>query len=143
MIKIIIVDDSAFLRRILREHLSRKRSSGILADGCSLFEAGTKDEALKLFKNEQPDLVFLDIVMDQSDHDGIDVLIEFMRCDKKPRIIMMSAIGQERIIDECMSRGAVGYILKPFEEEQVMTSLEHAMASDSAGQMQGLSSYPQ
>ena len=131
MKRILIVDDSAFLRRILKGHLSVERLRGLFTGDCVWTEAGTKAEALQKAQQERPDLILLDIVMDEGERDGIEILDAIMRGGWGCKVIMMSAVGQEPIIRECLAKGASGYVLKPFDEEQVFAMIETVMATPS------------
>ena len=65
-------------------------------------------------EDSKPDLVLLDIIMPETG--GIDVLIEV---GKDQNIIVISAVGQEKVVDEAKELGAKGYIVKPFDNNQV------------------------
>lgn len=110
MKKILIVDDSMFMRMTLKNNLP---------NGYEIIEAASGPEALKQFKKQNPDLVLLDIVMPEGEEEGIDVLQKIMKYDTKACVVMISAIGQDAIIDQCKKLGAKDYIAKPFDEKQV------------------------
>lgn len=131
MTKILIVDDSAFLRRILKGYLAKKRPEGSLTDGCILLEAESKEQALRLYKEERPEVILLDIVMNRGDRDGIEFLMEMMKENNPPKVIMMSAIGQDRVMAECRNLGALEYIIKPFDEQQVIATVDSVLANES------------
>lgn len=113
--KILLVDDSSFMRKVLRDILEK--------NGFSNFdEAENGEEGLEKFKSFQPDLVLLDIVMPKVD--GIGFLKE---AGSDAKVIVISAIGQDAIINEAKENGAMGYIVKPFENEQVMGEVEKVL----------------
>jgi two-component system chemotaxis response regulator CheY len=105
--KILIVDDSAFMRTVLKNILENFGYSNFV-------EAGNGVEALEKAKTENPDLIMLDIIM--PDKGGLDVLKEIGSTHK---ILMITAVGQEKIIEEAKGLGAKGYIIKPFDNHQV------------------------
>lgn len=120
MVKILLVDDSAFMRKIERNILEKNEYKDII-------EASGGKQALLKFKEEKPDLVLLDIIM--PDVGGIDALRDMKKINPKAKVIMVTAVGQEAIVEECNQLGAVGYIVKPFEEEKVMELIESVLDS--------------
>jgi two-component system chemotaxis response regulator CheY len=73
---------------------------------------------------KQPDLVTLDMIL--PDSTGLDVLKEIKKHNKNIKVIMVSAVGQESIVNEAMFNGAEAYIVKPFKEEKVMEILANS-----------------
>jgi len=127
--KILIVDDSAFMRTILKNLIPQSK----WADA-TVIEASDGDEAIAQSHNEKPDLVLLDIVMPGKD--GIEVLKEIGYA--LPSVVIVSSMGQEAIIDQAKTLGAKDYIVKPFDAKLVIDSLnklypETAPAATSAG----------
>ncbi len=113
--KILIVDDSLFMRMTLRNNLIGEYE---------IVEADSGAEALEQFQKEKPDLVLLDIVMPQGEEEGIRVLKEIMKNHPQAQIVMITAVGQEAIIEECKKLGAKDYIVKPFDEKLVNETVE-------------------
>jgi len=113
--KILIVDDSAFMRKVLSDIL---REGGIT----NIIEAENGREAIEKVKAEAPDLVLLDIVMPEVD--GIETLKKIGKLEK---VLMISAIGQESIIKEAKDNGALGYIVKPFDQEKVLEEVKKVL----------------
>ncbi|MBU1128985.1 MAG: response regulator [Candidatus Omnitrophica bacterium] len=114
MKKILIADDSLFMRKIL---------SDILSGTYQIVEAATGAEAKEQIKKEKPDLILLDIIMPEGEETGIRVLEDTMKAAPKTRVIMISAVGQETILDECKKLGAVDYIVKPFDKKTVISTV--------------------
>ena len=113
--KILIVDDSDFMRMILKR---------IFAPSYDVLECGDGDEAVKLFKGKRPDVTLLDIVMPRLE--GIEALKQMKAADKEAKIIMITAVGQEAVVNECKELGAADYIVKPFDEAKVReTVMKH------------------
>lgn len=115
MKKILIVDDSLFMRMTLKSNLIKEYE---------IVEADSGVEALKQFEKEKPDLVLLDIVMPQGEAEGVRVLEEIMKNDPQAQVVMITAVGQEAIIEECKNLGAKDYIVKPFDEKLVNETVE-------------------
>jgi len=116
MSKILIVDDSSFMRKILSDILVKNGYEDIV-------EAKDGTEAIEKFKVEKPELVILDIIMPEID--GIEVLKEIIPLGAQA--IVVSAVGQDKMIDEVMSLGAKGYVIKPFEEKQVVDEVNKVL----------------
>ena len=113
--KILIADDSLFMRMTLRNNLPEEYE---------IVEADSGAEALEQFQKEKPDLVLLDIVMPQGEEEGIRVLKEMMKNNPQAQVVMITAVGQEAIIEECKKLGAKDYIVKPFDEKLVNETVE-------------------
>lgn len=108
--KILIVDDSAFMRMTLRDILVK---GGNEIAG----EAETGDEAVDKYKQLKPDLVTMDIVMLKMD--GIKAVKEIIAQDPNAKILMVSAMGQQALIVDSIQAGAKGFVIKPFKPESV------------------------
>lgn len=109
-IKVMIVDDSLFMRKMLR---------GILEeDGYQVIaEAADGIEAVAKYQEFRPDITTMDIVMPTKN--GIEALTEIMALDGKAKVVMCSAIGQEALTQTAHAAGAKDFILKPFNPERV------------------------
>lgn len=110
--KILIVDDSAFMRKVLRDIFESAGYSNFT-------EAGNGREAIEKFTSEKPDFIFLDMIMPE--YNGMDVLREI---GKIAKIIVVSAVGQQEMITEAKSLGALDYVVKPFDRDQVLEKAE-------------------
>ncbi len=108
--KILIVDDSTFMRKILINILLKMGYTEII-------EAEDGNVAVTKYKAEKPALVLLDIIMENKD--GIEALREIMASDKKAKVVMVSAVGQEQMVKEAMDLGAEDFIVKPFNASKV------------------------
>jgi len=118
MKKILIVDDSLFMRSVLKDVLSSKVGK------YNIVEATSSTSALKLFRKENPDLILLDIIMPESEEAGLEVLRGVMEAKPEAKIVMISAVGQELVMEECKKLGAKDYITKPFDEMHVIKTVE-------------------
>jgi len=112
--KILVVDDSEFMRRMVSNILTRNVFDEIV-------EATDGLEAVEAFQRDTPDLVLLDLFMPGMD--GIEALRRIMDIDEDAKVVILTAMGQEQMRNECLKLGAVDYIVKPFEEEQVVEVL--------------------
>ncbi|MCD6510642.1 MAG: response regulator [Thermoprotei archaeon] len=117
-IRVLIVDDSLFMRKMLRKKLEARniRVIGEAEDGLRAFEE---------YKKLTPDIVLLDIVMPKAD--GIKALKLIRGYDPTAKVIMLTAIGQEKLIKEARELGAVGYIVKPFDEDNLIKTIMRVM----------------
>ncbi|HEY5561066.1 MAG TPA: sporulation transcription factor Spo0A [Clostridiaceae bacterium] len=110
-INVIIVDDNREFCNILNDFLSNKSDivvTGIAKDGI---------EALKLVQDNKPDLVILDIIMPNLDGLGVLEELSHMNIQPMPRVIVLSAVGQDRITQRALALGADYYVIKPFDLE--------------------------
>lgn len=108
-ISVIIADDNKEFCNILNDYLLNQRDiivTGIAKDGI---------EALKLIQEKKPDLVVLDIIMPHLDGLGVLEKLNSMQLEHFPRIIVLSAVGQDRITQRAITLGADYYVVKPFD----------------------------
>ncbi len=116
--RVLIADDAAFMREMLRE---------ILTDGGYrvVAEAAEGASTIESYREHRPDLVTLDIVMPGKS--GLEVLREIVEMDSEACVVMCSALGQEALVMEALESGAREYIIKPFKPDQVLDALEKAL----------------
>ena len=112
MSKVLVVDDSTFMRNVLIDILKE------IDPDCETDEAGNGKEALEKCESGDYDLMLLDIIMAETG--GIEVL---QKVGKKVKTIVVSAVGQTSMIKEATDAGAVDYIVKPFDNEAIKTTL--------------------
>ena len=118
MATIMVVDDAAFMRM---------RAAKLLAEeGYEIIEAGNGAEALKLYEENKPDCVLMDITMPEMD--GLTALKEIRKLDPEARIAMVTAMGQQAIILEALKAGAKDFVIKPFEKERVVDAVAKLLA---------------
>ena len=115
MKKVLIVDDGAFMRLLIKGILGK---NGYEVVG----EAEDGFVAIDKFKELHPDLVTMDITMPNCD--GIAALKEIIKEDEDASVVMVSSMGQEAYIKEAISSGAKGFIVKPFDESTFMAILD-------------------
>lgn len=114
MKRILIVDDAAFVRYALRIMLEK---NGFEVIG----EAENGIVAIQKYKELMPDIVTMDITMPELT--GIEAVKAITMFDPQAKVVMVSAMGQERLIKEALLNGAKYFIVKPFEEEMVIKTL--------------------
>jgi len=116
MKKVLIVDDSLFMRQSIKSTLVN--SGRYLVVG----EAATGDQGIELSLDLQPDIITMDNIL--PDMLGIDIIKELRKEDVLAKIIMVSAVGQESIIQECRNSGADDYLVKPFSNESLIERID-------------------
>ena len=109
--KILIVDDAAFMRMMLKNILG-KGGHEIVGEG----QDG--NEAVQKYMELKPDVVTMDIVMPRVN--GIEAVREIMKKDPNAKIVMISALGQEAMVKEALELGAKDFIVKPFNKDKVL-----------------------
>ncbi|MBC8522122.1 MAG: response regulator [Methanomicrobia archaeon] len=118
MAKVLIVDDAAFMRMMLKNILG--------ANGHEIVgEAADGAQSLEKYAQLKPDLVTMDIVMPQLD--GIEATREIMTSHPEARIVMCTAVGQQAKVLEAMKAGAKGYIVKPFQAPKVVEEINKVL----------------
>ncbi|HYG34109.1 MAG TPA: response regulator [Clostridia bacterium] len=118
MKNILVVDDSSFARRTLRQILQEA--------GYTVEEAKDGPEALEKYFLKRPDLVLLDIVMEGMD--GLDVLRKLNELDPAAEVVMATADVQTATQAEAKSLGAAGYIRKPYNSGEVLETVSKVLA---------------
>jgi len=119
MKRVLIADDAAFMRMLLKNMLEK---NGFEVVG----EAENGSVAVAKYKELQPDIVTMDITMPETD--GIEALKEIKIFDSKAKVVMLSALGQESYIKEAIMLGAKYFIVKPFNENHVIETLNKILA---------------
>ena len=117
MKKVLIVDNSSYMRMFVKKIIEKGGFQNI-------FEASGKDDAMEVFKLENPDIVILDLNMSEAKMDGIHVLTDIMKINPETVVIIISAVGHENVKDECIALGAKRYIRKPLDTEILLKTLE-------------------
>lgn len=112
---ILIVDDAAFMRAMLKDML-------VALDYVVVGEGRNGLEAVQLYKRLKPDLVTLDITMPEMD--GIAALKEIKRFDPQAKVIMCSAMGQQKLVVDSIQAGAKDFLVKPFNKDRIADTLK-------------------
>lgn len=113
MAKILVVDDTIFMRKMLSDILVK--------DGHEIVgEAENAREAVNAFEKLKPDLVTMDIIMPEVEGiNAMKAIEKIISLNKKARILMVSALGQQQFVVESIRAGAKDFIVKPFEPSNV------------------------
>ncbi len=119
MSKVLIVDDAAFMRMMLKDILSK---NGYEVVG----EAENGKIAVDKFKELKPDLVTMDITMPELD--GISAVKAIKSEDASARIVMCSAMGQQAMVIDAIQAGAKDFIVKPFQPDRVLEAVQKALS---------------
>jgi two-component system, chemotaxis family, chemotaxis protein CheY len=118
MSKILIVDDSNLILTLLEREIIQTMPKGSV----ELVKAHNGFEAIKKYKEEKPDLVFLDIIMPNID--GVVVLMEIIEHNPKAHVVIISSLYNEYYVKTAKRLGAVDYLSKPFKIEDIEIILE-------------------
>lgn len=118
--KVLIVDDAAFMRLRLRRVLEQA--------GHTVQEAENGNQAVALYERDRPDAVFMDISMPECD--GFEAMARLRAVDPAAQVIMLSALGQQETVIEAIQKGAVDFIVKPYEPERIQQALARILSPD-------------
>jgi len=116
--RVIIADDESVIRADLREMLS---NLNYLVVG----EVGDGRSAVNLARELKPDVVIMDIKM--PDMDGIEAA-KTMTQEKIAPVLLLTAYAQRDLVDRAKEAGVVGYLVKPFREQEIVPAIEIALA---------------
>lgn len=117
--KIMITDDAAFMRMMIKNIL-------VEAGHDVVAEAANGVEAVAMYAQHQPDVVTMDITM--PDMDGIEAVKTIKSQHPDARIVMCSAMGQQKMVLEAVQAGAKGFIVKPFDKDKVLAEINKLLS---------------
>ncbi len=112
--KILLVDDAAFMRKMIKDTLTK-------AGYTEVFEAVDGADAVAKYGELQPDLVMMDITMPNMD--GLEALKTIRAKDGNANVVMCSAMGQESMVIDAVRSGAKDFIVKPFKADRVLKTV--------------------
>jgi len=118
---ILIVDDARFMRTMLKNILESAQLS------TNIVEAIDHTSAIEMYNKVKPELVTMDINLPHTD--GITCMKEILKINPHAKVLMVSAIEQKSVIDDAINSGAIGYIKKPFEENNVISTVKELLNS--------------
>lgn len=118
MARILIVDDAKFMRMTL-SNILKKANHEVVGEG----ENGR--DGVKLYKDLQPDLVTMDITMPEMS--GLEAVKEIKAEFPNAKVIMCSAMGQQKMVVEAIEAGAKDFIVKPFDENRVIDAINRVL----------------
>ena len=115
---ILIADDAAFMRKMIRLTLAEAGFTNIV-------EADNGNKAVEIYKEEKPSLVLLDITM--AGKDGLSTLKDIIAFDAQAKVIMCSAIGREQTVMTAIQSGAMDYVVKPFQKDKLIETVQNIL----------------
>jgi len=116
--KVLIVDDAKLMRNMIKKILKEMKDVTTL-------ETDNGESAVELYKAVKPDLVTMDITMDFKN--GVEAAKEILSYKPNAKIIMITALGQEKYLHECISLGVKDFIVKPFTKERILSAIKKAL----------------
>lgn len=114
---ILVVDDAAFMRMMIRDILAK--------EGYVIHEAVNGRDAVEKYDEVRPDLVTMDITMPEMT--GIEALRAIRSSDANARVLMVSAMGQQKMIVEALESGAMDFLVKPFQPTKVLETVKKCL----------------
>ena len=114
MAKIMLVDDAAFMRMMVKNALTKSGYDNFV-------EAQDGAEAVKKYEEEKPDMVIMDITMPNMD--GLQALKKIRENDPNAKVVMCTAMGQEGMVVDAIKSGAKDFIGKPFNAERIVQTV--------------------
>ena len=118
-IRVLVVDDSVVVRRLVTDALSSDPAIDVVGVAANGQIALTKVEQFA------PDLVTMDIVM--PDMGGIEAVREIVKHDPDAKILMCSAMGQQALVVEAIQAGAKDFVVKPFQPSRVLEAVQRVL----------------
>ena len=112
-----VVDDDPFMR------INYKRM--LVENGFDVAEAANGVEAISVYEDFQPDMVLMDINMPEMD--GLAALKEIKKMDPSAKVAMLTAMGQQALVMEAFKTGAMDFVIKPVDEQQILGVIEKAL----------------
>jgi DNA-binding NarL/FixJ family response regulator len=122
MVKVLVVDDHALIRRVIREVLWQETDLEIVAEACNGYEAEI------LASKAQPDVVLMDL--DMPGRGGLDATERVLACSPNSRVIVLTASRSEQHAISAIQRGAVGYLTKDIEPETLIHAIRCAVRDE-------------
>ncbi len=119
MVKILVVDDSEFMRGLIKDALTK-------AGYNEFVEGSSGKEAIEQFNAEKPDLTLLDIVMEES-KGGLAALKAIKEANSAAKVIMVTVIDQPQVTEEAKQAGADGFVNKPIKEEELVETVKKVL----------------
>ena len=117
MAKVLVVDDSLFMRNHIAKLLGKQGYETVVAeDG---------EQAVSNYRRDTPDVVLMDITMPRKD--GLEALLEIRQLDPQAKVIMLTALDQRMAATRAIHIGAVDFLVKPIPPNQLFLALQKAL----------------
>jgi two-component system chemotaxis response regulator CheY len=123
--RLLVCDDALIIRKRIKQIAEE---TGWTVVG----EAEDGEQALRLYQQEQPDLVTMDIVMPRLD--GVTALKQLIAYDPSARVVMISAVNQKEKLADCIRSGAIDFIVKPFKKADLRRWFEKNLTAERPSQ---------
>lgn len=120
-IRVLVVDDLPFMRTLVRDILTGAGMEVVA-------EAEDGRQGLKAYLATEPDVVLLDIAMPVMD--GLTTLRKLKQLDRRARVVMCSALGEQEMIIRAIQLGARDFVIKPFRPERVISAVSKVIEAD-------------
>jgi two-component system chemotaxis response regulator CheY len=114
-LKVLICDDSMLIRKKLHDCLQSFCCNDVL-------EASNGQEAIDIYKFNNPDLVFMDMIMPIKN--GIEAVTEIVQFDPSARVVILSTVGTKANLKKALEAGACDFIQKTYEDQQIKAVLD-------------------
>ena len=120
MAKILVVDDAAFMRKVIRDTLTKNGYTDV-------HEAVDGKDAVEKYFELHPNLVLMDITMPNMD--GLEALKAIRAKDSSAKVVMYYAMGQEAMVMEAVQAGIKDFIVKPFKDDRLMKTVNSILGA--------------
>lgn len=120
---VLVVDDAAFMRMMIRDILAR--------EGYVIHEAVNGRDAVEKYLEIKPDIVTMDITMPEMS--GLEALRLIREQDPCARVLVVSAMGQQKMIVEALENGALDFLVKPFQPTKVLETVKKCLQTTPRG----------
>ena len=122
MAKIMLVDDAAFMRMMIKKALSSSGYTDFVEaqDGAEAVKK-YEEEKPDMYEKEHPDLVIMDITMPNMD--GLQALKKIRESDPGAKVVMCTAMGQESMVVDAIKSGARDFVVKPFDAQRIIQTV--------------------
>jgi two-component system, chemotaxis family, chemotaxis protein CheY len=123
-VKVLVVDDSKTMIAMIAAHLKNSAFDVVAT-------ASSGREALEKYQQHRPQLVLLDIVMPEEN--GLETLQHILRVDTGAQVVMVSSLGTEAEVQDCLKRGAKSFLQKPLMRDRMLSILNNVCGEGGAG----------
>lgn len=117
--KVMIVDDALLMQNLLKKIILK-----LGYEVCA--QITDVDKVIEKYRELKPDIVFMDLILDDEEEPaGLNLIEKILAIEPSAKIIVISALKQEKITEEALRHGSKNYINKPFNENKIKTILEN------------------